>query len=145
MELLNKKQLSELNKTFHIFENKNGCIDLDCLGSAIRSLGIPLGETEVSSITSELSSQKMSEVEYGVFAGLVSGRLKDVDLEVELREAFAFFDREGKNLVPLEELRYVLTSFGKPIKTADFDMLAAESGLTGQKEIDFEAFKKLIV
>ena len=61
-------------------------------------------------------------IDFPEFLNLMARKMKDVDSEEELREAFKVFDRDGNGFISAAELRHVMTNLGE--KLTDEEVLS---------------------
>ena len=61
-------------------------------------------------------------IDFPEFLSLMARKMKDVDSEEELREAFKVFDRDGNGFISAAELRHVMTNLGE--KLTDEEVLS---------------------
>lgn len=65
-------------------------------------------------------------------------KMKRVDDQDELQQAFAVFDKDGDGHITKEELRSVMTTLGEELTDAEVNSMMAEADLDGDGRIDFE-------
>merc|ERR1712064_3551 len=72
------------------------------------------------------------------FLELMARKLRDVDTEAELTEAFKVFDGDGSGTISNEELRRVMTQFGEKLSDEEVDEMIKEGDVDndGGKVID---------
>ena len=93
----------------------------------MRSLGQNLTESEVREIIDEVDEDKNGTIDFHEFLSLMARKMKIIDKEDELLDAFKLLDLDGSGKISKYELRYII--------------LSTESGFTGDEIEDL--FKKL--
>ena len=65
-------------------------------------------------------------------------RMKDVNLEEELREAFKVFDKDGNGFISTEELKQTMTTLGESLTEDEAEkmILIADKDGDGQVNLD---------
>lgn len=72
-------------------------------------------------------------------------RMKDIDPEEELLEAFRVIDKSNTGFINCEELRHFLTLNGEKFSTDEAQEMITEAiQISGGEEIDYEEFTKVI-
>jgi Ca2+-binding EF-hand superfamily protein len=67
-------------------------------------------------------------------------KMKDNDTQEELKEAFKFFDIEGKGLINVKDLRVTMLSLGETLSSEELDRLINEADEDGDGYVNFEEF-----
>ncbi|PON73836.1 Parvalbumin [Parasponia andersonii] len=112
-EVLTEQQIAEFQEAFCLLDKDgDGCITIDELATAIKSLDQNPTEDELQSMISEVDIDGNGTIEFGEFLNLMARktklrhvminlgeRLKDEELEQMIREA----DLDGDGLVNYEE------------------------------------------
>lgn len=71
---------------------------------------------------------------------MMGRKLKDVDREAEIREAFKVFDKNGDGFISLDELKSVMTNLGEKLSQRELDEMMQEADTDGDKQIDYKEF-----
>lgn len=125
--------------------NKDGTISEDELASVMMILGNNPTPEEVEKIMGDLDTNHNGKIEYEEFVILMSKHLKDpVDVEQEMRDAFAVFDRDGNHFIDAGEIRYVMKNIGEKLTDAQVDEIFRRADLNGDGKLDYEEFVKLM-
>lgn len=72
-------------------------------------------------------------------------KIKDVDSEEELREAFRIFDKEGNGFITASELRHVMMNLGEKLTEEECDEMLREADIMGDGNINYEEFVTMMM
>jgi calmodulin len=83
------------------------------------------------------------KITYDEYVDMLKKHLKDPSaFDVELREAFKMFDRDGTGDLDFKELRKALMYFGEPLTADETDQLFKMMDADGDKQVDVEGIVK---
>ena len=68
---------------------------------------------------------------------MMSRKIKDIDSEDELQEAFKIFDKDGNGLISAAELRHVMTNLGEKLSDEEVDEMIREADLDGDGQVNY--------
>ena len=83
-------------------------------------------------------------IDFPEFLTMMARKLKDVDAEAEIREAFKVFDKDGNGLISANELRHVMTSLGEKLTDEEVDEMMREADIDGDGFVNYEEFVKMM-
>ncbi|KGG50401.1 calmodulin [Mitosporidium daphniae] len=142
---LSEEQIAELKEAFSLFDkNNDGRITIQELGRVMHALGQHPSESEISDMLNEVDADGDGTIDFFEFLTMMARKVKDVDAEAELKEAFDVFDKNGDGFISSEELALVLKNLGEPASGADVARMIKDADLDGNNLIDFEEFKKMM-
>lgn len=72
-------------------------------------------------------------------------KVKDVDNEEELREAFRIFDKEGNGFITAAELRHIMMNLGEKLTEEECDEMIREADVMGDGNINYEEFVTMMM
>lgn len=105
--------LAELREAFTLFDTDgNGHISAQEFVIILKSLGLTLSESEVQDLFYEIDLDGNGNIEFEEFVRMMMKKIRDVDIEEELTEAFKILDKEKSGLVSMNELKNILTKSG---------------------------------
>jgi calmodulin len=143
---LTKEQIAEFKEAFQIFDKDgDGLITTKELGTIMRSLGQTLSEEELKTIIEEVDHDKSGTIDFQEFLELMAWKMKEIDIEDELIEAFKVFDRDGNGLISAHELRFVMSSAGEKLSEEDIEEMIREADENGDGYIDYEEFVRMMM
>ena len=93
---LTDEQIIEFREAFQAFDKDgNGSITTKELGTVMRSLGQNLSEVEIKEVIDEVDEDKNGTIDFQEFLSLMARKMKIVDKEDELLDAFKILDLQG--------------------------------------------------
>jgi len=141
---LTEGQLTAFKDAFALFDKQGqGYIPYSDFGALFRSVGQNPTEAEVQEIVQTEDTAGTQHFDLDKFLRICEGpRFKDPMKEELLLEAFRTFDKEGKGLMTIAQLRYMLQCLGErlPDDEADEFVEFADKEKTG--EINYESLVK---
>ncbi|KAL5013548.1 hypothetical protein ScPMuIL_007818 [Solemya velum] len=131
---LTRETAQELKEAFNNFDkNGDGKISVKELGPLLRILGQNPTESQVKAVMDEADKNKTGFLEEDEYLQLIQKYILDPEtVEVELRQAFLFFDKDRNGRLDLKELSRVLMRIGDPLSKEDTDeflALAKDNGV----------------
>ncbi|XP_076057129.1 neo-calmodulin-like [Oratosquilla oratoria] len=142
---LTEDLVAEFKEAFMLFDkDEDGMITTAELGVVMRSLGQRPSETELRNLVSEVDTSGDGTIEFNEFLQMMSKKLKDVDNEDELKEAFKVFDKKNSGFLSSSELRHVMTSLGEKLSEEEVEDMLKEAAPNGEGKVNYEEFVNLI-
>ncbi|GMY20891.1 calmodulin-like protein 11 isoform X2 [Fagus crenata] len=106
-DVLTEEQISEFQEAFCLFDKDgDGCITLEELAIAIKSLDQNPSEEELQSMMNEVDVDGNGTIEFGEFLNLMARKMKENEAEEELKEAFKVFDKDQDGYISPNEVEY---------------------------------------
>ena len=87
----------------------------------MRSLGQNPTKSELQEMINEVDVNGNGTIDFSEFLNLMSRKMKDVDSEEELKEAFRVFDKDQTGFISAQELRHVMTNLGEKLSDEEVD------------------------
>lgn len=84
-------------------------------------------------------------VDFPSFVSVMARKIKDVDNEEELREAFRIFDKEGNGFLTASELRHIMMNLGEKLTEEECDEMIREADIMGDGNINYEEFVTMMM
>jgi len=145
-EGLTEEQIAEFKECFVLFDREgHGCIRTKQLGTAMRCLGQNPTESELADMINEVDCDGGGLIDFPEFLTFMARRMRDVDCEEELVEAFRVFDHGNDGLVSAAELRYVMSNMGEKLTDEEIDEIVHEADGDGDGKINYEDFVRMMM
>lgn len=126
---------------FNAFDrNRNGRIDHDELGRALKNLGRAWSEKRIRDALDGYDTDASGALTFDQFYALVTGAPRPVD--PELVRAFRAMDLDGDGAITAYELKGIFDAAGVNAM-AEIDEFMAESDLDGDGRITFDEFLEI--
>ncbi|CAL9186029.1 unnamed protein product, partial [Musa hybrid cultivar] len=131
IDLFTEEQITEFYETFCLFDKDgDGSIALEELSTVIKSLGLKPFQEELQGMISEGDVDGNGTIEFAEFLGLIMAhKMKDIDSEEELKEAFKVFDKDQNGYISEAELRNVMMSLGEKLTEEEVAQMIREADL----------------
>lgn len=144
--VLSEEQISSIKESFSLFDKDgDGIIDINLLGVLVRSLNQYPTELEIEEMKREVDPESTSKIDFPEFLSLMARKIKDIDPEEELLEAFKVIDKNNNGYINSQELAYNLTNNGEKFTVEEANEMIKEGiELSGNDKIDYEEFIKVI-
>ena len=81
-------------------------------------------------MVNEVDHKHTGVVGFNEFLTLMVKKMKDVDTEEEIKDAFKVFDRDGKGTISAAELRHVMVNLGEKLTDDEVDEMIREGKKT---------------
>ena len=103
----NKEELLSLEKTFKLFADRNGVMNLNNMVIAMKELKFDQSEPVVYDIIAELESENQTGLTYDEFVDKLTEKLQDRESEKATERVFDLFTEDPKGTVTYEVLKKV--------------------------------------
>ena len=80
---------------------------------------------------------------FNEFIFLIIKKLKDLDLEEEMKDAFKVFDKDGNKVLTAHEMRQIFMGM-KEVAENEIELMIKEADLDGDGQIDYEEFLRMM-
>ena len=143
---LTDEQIIEFREAFQAFDKDgNGSITTKELGTVMRSLGQNLSEAEIKEVIDEVDEDKNGIIDFQEFLSLMARKMKIIDKEDELIDAFKVLDLNGTGKISKYEIRYVILSTESGFTGNDIDELLQLCNFDEDGNIDLHDFIKVLM
>ncbi|CAM2098704.1 calmodulin, striated muscle [Caretta caretta] len=143
---LAEEQIAEFKEAFSLFDKDgDGSITTGELGTVMRSLGQNPTEAKLQDMVGELDTDGSGTVDFPEFLSLMARKMRDMDSEEEIREAFRVFDEDGIGYISAAELRHVMTNLGEKLTDEEVDEMIKEADADGNGQVNYEEFVRMMV
>ncbi|KAJ4476261.1 calmodulin [Lentinula lateritia] len=149
-EQLSEEQISEFKEAFSLFDkvvstDGDGTITTKELGTVMRSLGQNPTEAELQEMVNEVDVNGDGTIDFPEFLSMMARKMKDIDSEEEIKEAFRVFDKDGNGFISAAELRHVMTNLGEKLTEEEVDEMMREADQDGNGTIDYNEFVNIML
>eukprot|EP00999_Lentomonas_sp_LEN2_P000652 NODE_1649_length_781_cov_149.287462_g1600_i0.p1 GENE.NODE_1649_length_781_cov_149.287462_g1600_i0~~NODE_1649_length_781_cov_149.287462_g1600_i0.p1 ORF type:complete len:181 (+),score=23.81 NODE_1649_length_781_cov_149.287462_g1600_i0:73-615(+) len=149
VQQLTHEQLSEFKEVFYLFD-KDGdqTINTQELGNAMRSLGLNPSDQEVEDMIREVDVDNSGSIDLNEFLALMAKSGSDQNIENELKEAFAVFDKDRDGYITRNEFRDTLCRLtGKSLTEDEVDEIIYEGKFDQNQDgkLSFEEFVDFMI
>merc|ERR1711894_184586 len=80
------------------------------LGMVMNSLGQKPTPQELENMIKEVDIDGNGEIDFDEFLAMMAKKLKETDLEEDIREAFRVFDNKNSGTISTQELRHIMSN-----------------------------------
>ena len=92
-----QEQIDEYHEAFALFDSRaEGTIDLNELGTVLRSLGFYPSEKTIQRLRQDYDQMGMIKINFEQFLRSIAGCTNEIENENDIIEAFRVFDKEGQ-------------------------------------------------
>ncbi|KAK2419243.1 hypothetical protein P8452_63268 [Trifolium repens] len=144
--ILREEQISEFLEDFSLIDkNGDGCITIEELGTAIRSLDVNPTLEELQIMMNDVDTNGNGTIEFGEFLDFMARKMKETQVEKELKEAFWVFDKDKDGYISPNELRSVLRAIGEKVTEEELEQMIKMADLNGDGLIDYQEFIRVML
>lgn len=122
--------------------NEDGMITTRELGTALRFLGLNPSSVEVTKCIDEVNKDLRGRITFEDFTVLMADKMRNIDKEEDIIDAFRTFDMEETGFISVNELRYVLTTLGETLKEQEINDLIKFTPVDDKGNIEYREFVK---
>ena len=96
VDFLTEEQTAEFKEAFTLFDKDgDGTISTKELETVMTSLGQKPTLAELEMMIKEVDIDGNGEIDFGEFLTMMANKLKETDMEEDIREAFRVFDKQN--------------------------------------------------
>ena len=139
------EQREELSEAFDLFDKDgDGTISAKELIVVMRSIGLDSSIEEIQQMMDEIVPGNTGEIEFDGFMTLMAKKIKETEVEDELKETFKTIDRGNKGYYDLDDLRAMVNKYGERISEDEIVKMFEEQDENKNKRITFDEFISII-
>ena len=143
---LTEEQIIEFREAFQAFDKDgNGSITTKELGTVMRSLGQNLSEGEIKEVIDEVDEDKNGTIDFQEFLSLMARKMKIIDKEDQLIDAFKVLDLDGTGKISKYKLRYIILSTDSGFTGDQIEELINNTKVDEDGNIDLHDFIKILM
>ena len=140
----NKEELNSLEKSFKLFADRNGVMNLNNMVIAMKELKFDQSEPVVYDIISEIESENSTGLTYDEFVDKLTEKLQDRESDKATERVFDLFVEDPKGTVTYEVLKKVHQDIGEEASEDDLRRLI-KSGASNGNDIPYEEFRSIMI
>ena len=140
----NKEELNSLEKSFKLFADRNGVMNLNNMVIAMKELKFDQSEPVVYDIISEIESENSTGLTYDEFVDKLTEKLQDRESDKATERVFDLFVEDPKGTVTYEVLKKVHEDIGEDASEDDLRRLI-KSGASNGTDIPYEEFRSIMI
>ena len=140
----NKEELNSLAKSFKLFADKSGIMNLNNMVIAMKELKFDENEPVVYDLIAELESENKNGLTYDDFVDRLTEKLQDRESEKSIERVFDLFVEDPKGTVTYEVLKKVHQDIGENASEEDLRRLI-KSGASNGTDIPYEEFRSIMI
>ncbi|XVF57242.1 hypothetical protein PTKIN_Ptkin06aG0189000 [Pterospermum kingtungense] len=145
-EVMSEEQVAEFQEAFCLFDKDgDGCITMEELAAAIKSLDQNPTEEELQNMINEVDTDGNGTIKFGEFLNLMTRKMKEAEAEEELKEAFKVFDKDQDGYISPHELRQVMMNIGEKLTDEELEQMIKEADMDGDGQINYEEFVRMML
>ncbi|XP_059408174.1 calmodulin-1-like [Carassius carassius] len=110
----------------------------------MQSLGQNPTEAELQDMINEVDADGNGTIDFPEFLTMVARKMKDMESEEEIREAFRVFHKNGNCYISATELRHVITNLGEKHTDEEVDQMIREANIDGDGQENYEEFVQMM-
>ena len=92
----------------------------------------------------EVDADGNGTIDFPEFLTMMARKMKDVDSEDEIKEAFRVFDKDGNGFISAAELRHLMINIGEKLSDDEVDQMIKEADIDGDGQVNYEEFAKMM-
>ena len=119
----------------------DGTLATKYVGTIMRSFGQSPTEEELNYIICKVDSDRSGFMDFPEFVAMMANHMNhETETKDEICSAFKEFDVKGTGCIPVEDLRYILTSMGEALTEDEVDELIRQADQNKDGKIKYEEF-----
>lgn len=136
----------EMKEAFNLFDkNGDGYISAKELGVLMRTLGRNPTEDEIMNMMNEIDVDHNGKLDFAEFTVMMHEKLRGDDMEVEIKQAFRVFDRNGDGYISKSEFKHCMMHFGERFTDEEVEEMISEADSNNDGKIDYAEFSHMIL
>ena len=139
---LTPEQIAEFKEAFTIFDTDGDhTISTKELGRVMKSLGQSPSDAELRELIQEYDIDGNGTLDFPEFLELMARKVKQIDTEEELVEAFKIFDRDQDGLLKKNDIKAIFKILGETdLDDDDIERMIKFADKDGDMSINFPEF-----
>ena len=144
VENLSEDLMEEFRQAFALFDKDgNGSISSDELGSVLQSLGQTPTQEDLDKMIKEVDNDDNSTIEFSEFCTMMASKMRKVENEEEISEAFKVFDINSDGYITINELTQTMSVLDEDFTDEECETRIKLVGTEGK--VNFNQFKNMML
>jgi calmodulin len=110
----------------------------------MRSIGLHPSLEDIQRMMNEIIPGNNGNIGLDGFMELLAKKIKETEVDDELKEAFKTFDRGGKGYYTLDDLRAMVYQYGERMSEDEIKKMFAEQDVNKNRQITYDEFVKIV-
>ncbi|XP_023328146.1 uncharacterized protein LOC111701199, partial [Eurytemora carolleeae] len=143
---LTPSMITDLKEVFMLFDkDEDGVLIFPEIETVMKLLGLRPTDAELLYLVrQETEDRSYDTLEFNEFLKMLGKHFLGPVTRDKLLEAFRFFDKDEDGMIPIDELRNILTRLGERMPRKDLEELMARADSHGDGLIRYKDFSKII-
>mmetsp|Transcript_6570 Transcript_6570/g.9500 ORF Transcript_6570/g.9500 Transcript_6570/m.9500 type:complete len:149 (-) Transcript_6570:378-824(-) len=142
---LGEEELADLRASFQMFDKDgSGTISTKELKDVMIRFGQNPSDGDIKVMMAKVDEDGNGEIDFDEFAELMGSRVSSMDPDADLKLAFRLIDTDSSGTISDVELKALMAKVNQNLTDEEIDAIMQEVDADGNKEIDFEEFKKMM-
>ncbi|CAH1794489.1 unnamed protein product [Owenia fusiformis] len=139
---LTESETTDLKEAFQLFDKDgDGRISIEEVKTVVSSLQQDIDEDQLQEMFNEVDTDGSGSIELEEFVQMMcSYRGSWQDPELEMKQAFKMFDKDGDGVISATELRSVMASLGESMTREEVEELIKDADIDGDNQVNYEEF-----
>lgn len=144
MEDLTEDMIKEFEQAFQLFDKDgNGMIEAKELADVLNALGQSPSEEDIDKMMREIDGDRNGTIEFSEFLTMMASKMRVVDNEEEIQEAFKVFDMNADGFITIEELAQSMASLNESFTKKEIQEMVKVVGSEGK--VNYNQFKNMML
>ena len=140
----NKEELLSLEKTFKLFADRNGVMNLNNMVIAMKELKFDESEPVVYDLIAEIESENQTGLTYDEFVDRLTEKLQDRERQKCTERVFDLFVEDPKGTITFDILKKVHQDIGEDASEDDIRRLIKSASSNGT-DIPYDEFHSIMI
>ena len=139
------EQKEDFKEAFALFDKDgDGTISTRELVVVMRSIGLTPTLDEIQKMMDEIVPKNGGSIGFDGFMELMAKKIRETEVQDELKEAFKTFDRDGKGFYTVQDLRAMVYQYGERMSDEDIKKMFMEQDSNKNRQITYYEFVKIV-
>ena len=139
-----KEELNSIAKSFKLFADKNGIMNLNNMSIAMKELKFDESEPVIYDLITELEAENKDGLTYDDFVDRLTEKLQDRESQKATERVFQLFTEDPKGTVNFEVIKKVAEITGDNTSEEDLKKLI-KSGASDGENIPYDEFHSIMI